>query len=201
MQSERPVTRAIGGVMRAAATRRGSPITVVVVVVLALLASGCAAHRVPSAAANRHPMASPSPTATPITAAEREWIAGIAHLQKKIDKPFTARAMTMTRAKMTQLERAAGGCSPKLRRMGIPSSRLESVYAMAKKACRSYKKAARCFARAANVSGIDGGTFAGSPQERIQRRSLACGFAAQGNASNRFGDATAAAQYIEAQNQ
>jgi len=135
-----------------------------------------------------------------MTAAEREWVAGIAHLQKKIDKPFTARAMTMTRAKMTQLERAAGGCNPKLRRMGAPSSRLQSAYATAKKACRTYQKAARCFAKAASVSGIDGGTFAGTPQERIQRRSLACGFAAQGNASNRFGDATAAAQYIEAQN-
>jgi len=101
---------------------------------------------------------------------------------------------------MTQLERAAGGCSRKLRRMGVPSSRLQSAYAMAKKACRTYHKAARCFARAASVSGIDGTTFAGTPQERIQRRSLSCGFAAQGNASNRFGGATAAAQYIEAQN-
>jgi len=198
MQSARPVTRAAGRAIRTAATRRGSSITAVVV--LALLASGCAAHKAPPAAANRHPTASPSPTATPMTAAEREWVAGIAHLQNKIDKPFTAQAMTMTRAKMTQLERAAGGCSPKLRRMGAPSSRLQSAYATAKKACRTYKRAARCFARAASVSGIDGGTFAGTPQERIQRRSLACGFAAQGNASNRFSDATAAAQYIEEQN-
>jgi hypothetical protein len=198
MQSAKLAIRAAGRAIRAAATRRGSSITVVVV--LALLASGCAGHKVPSAAVHRHPTASPSPTATPMTAAEREWVAGIAHLQKRIDKPFTAGAMTMTRAKITQLERAAGGCSRKLRRMGAPSSRLESAYAMAKKACRTYKKAARCFARAASVSGIDGGTFAGTPQERIQRRALACGFAAQGNASNRFGGATAAAQYIEAQN-
>jgi hypothetical protein len=135
-----------------------------------------------------------------MTAAERAWVAAIAHLQKKIDKPFTAQAMTMTRAKMTQLETAAGGCGRKLRHLGVPGPRLQSAYAMAKKACRTYAKAARCFARAASVSGIDGGTFAGTPQERIQRRSLACGFAAQGNASNRFGDATAAAQAIQAQN-
>ena len=198
MQSARPAIRAAGRAIRAAATRHGSSITVVVV--LALLASGCAGHQAPPAAVNRHATSSPSPTATPMTAAERAWVAGIAHLQKKIDKPFTARAMTMTRAKMTQLERAAGGCSPKLRRMGAPSSRLQSAYVMAKKACRTYQKAARCFARAASVSGIDGGTFAGTPQERIQRRSLSCGFAAQGNASNRFSDATAAARYIEAQN-
>jgi hypothetical protein len=198
MPSAKPATRAQGRAMRAVATRHGSHITVVVV--LALLASGCAGHKAPPAAANRHPTSSPSPTATPMTAAEREWVAGIVHLQRKIDKPFTARAMTMTRAKMTQLERAAGGCSRKLRRMGVPSSRLQSAYATAKKACRTYQKAARCFTRAASVSGIDGGTFAGTPQERIQRRSLACGFAAQGNASNRFSNAIAAAQYIEAQN-
>jgi len=135
-----------------------------------------------------------------MTAAERQWIAAITHLQHKIDKPFAARTMTMTRAKMTQLGTAAGGCSRKLRRLGVPGPRLQSAYAMAKKACRTYAKAARCFARAANVSGIDGSTFAGTPQDRIARRSLACGFAAQGNASNRFGDATAAARAIEAQN-
>jgi hypothetical protein len=198
MQSARPAIRDRGRALRAAATRHGSHITVVAV--LAMLASACASHQARPAAVNRHATSSPSPTATPMTAAERDWVAGIAHLQKKIDKPFTARAMTMTRAKMTQLGNATGGCSRKLRRMGVPSSRLESVYAMAKKACRVYEKAARCFARAASVSGIDGATFAGTPQERIQRRSLSCGFAAQGNASNRFSDATAAARYIEAQN-
>jgi hypothetical protein len=165
-----------------------------------VLAGGCAAHKAPSAAGSGHATSSPSPTATPMTAAEREWVAAIARLQKKIDRPFTARTMAMTRAKMTQLETAAGGCGRKLRRLGVPGLRLQPAYVMAKKACRTYAKAARCFARAASVSGIDGGTFAGTPQERIQRRSLACGFAAQGNASNRFGDATAAAQAIQAQN-
>jgi len=172
----------------------------VAVAVVALLACGCAGHTVPSAARSGHATSAPSPAATPMTAAEREWVAAIGHLQHKIDKPFVARTMTLTRAKMTQLATAAGGCSRKLRRLGVPSPRLESVYAMATKACRTYGKAARCFARAASVSGSDGGTVVGTPQERIQRRSLSCGFAAQGNASNRFGNATAAAQSIEAQN-
>ena len=167
---------------------------------LAVLACGCAGPKVPSAADGGHATSSPSPTATPMTAAEREWVAAIGHLHKKIDKPFTVQTMTLTRAKMTQLGTAAGGCSRQLRRLGVPGPRLQSVYAMATKACRTYAKAARCFARAARVSGIDGGTVAGTPQERIQRRSLSCGFAAQGNASNRFGAATAAAQSIEAQN-
>jgi len=172
----------------------------VAVAVVALLACGCAGRVVPSAVLGGHATSSPSPTATPMTAAEREWVAAIGHLQHKIGKPFAARTMTLTRAKMTQLETAAGGCSRELRRLGVPGPRLQSVYAMATKACRTYGKAARCFARAASVSGPDGGTVAGTPQERIQRRSLSCGFAAQGNASNRFGNATAAAQTIDAQN-
>jgi hypothetical protein len=99
-----------------------------------------------------------------MTAADRAWVAAVAQVQKKIDEPFTAQTMTLTRAKMTQLETAAGGCSRKMRRLGLPSSRLQSVYAMATKACQTYKKAARCFAKAASVSGIDGGTFAGTPR-------------------------------------
>src|SRR5690349_6643172 len=78
MQSARPAIRAAGRAIRAAATRHGPIITVVVV--LALLASGCAGHKTPPAAVNRHPTASPSPTATPMTATEREWVAGIAQL-------------------------------------------------------------------------------------------------------------------------
>lgn len=198
MQTIRPCIRAPGRATRGMGHRRASRIAVMVL--LALLAGGCASHQAPSAVGSGHATSSPSPTATPMTASERQWVAAIAHLQHKIDKPFTARTMAMTRAKMTQLETAAGGCSRKLHRLGVPSLRLQLAYAMAAKACRTYKKAARCFARAVSVSGIDGGTFAGTPQERIQRRSLACGLAAQGNASNRFGDATAAAQAIQAQN-
>jgi hypothetical protein len=38
-------------------------------------------------------------------------------------------------------------CTPKLHRLGVPSPRLQPAYAMAAKACRTYKKAARCFAK------------------------------------------------------
>src|SRR5262245_26593019 len=102
MQSVRPGIRACGRAVRAAASRRGCRITVVVV--LALLAGGCADHTALPAAGGGHATSSPSPTATPMTAAERDWVAAIAHLHNKIDKPFTAPTMTLTRAKMTQLE-------------------------------------------------------------------------------------------------
>ena len=92
---------------------------------------------------------------------------------------------------------AARGCSRGLRRVGVPSGRLQPVYALVKRACRTYDKAARRFARAASVSDASGATVAGTPQDRIQRRALSCGFAAQDNASNRLGDALSQAQLIE----
>jgi hypothetical protein len=117
---------------------------------------------------------------------------------EKIDKPFASHNLYMTREKMTQLRTAMRGCSRELRRIGVPSGRLQPVYALVKRACRTYDKAARCFARAVSVSDASGATFAGTPQDRIQRRSLSCGFAAQGNASNRLGDAESHAQLIVA---
>jgi hypothetical protein len=182
--------------MPAAASRRASGIAVAVL--LALLACGCAAHQAPSPAASGRATSSASPTATPVTAAELAWVAAVTHLQKKIDKPFASHNLYMTREKMTQLRTAMRGCSRELRRIGVPSGRLQPVYALVKRACRTYDKAARCFARAVSVSDASGATFAGTPQDRIQRRSLSCGFAAQGNASNRLGDAESQAQLIVA---
>jgi hypothetical protein len=183
--------------MPAMASRRASGITVTIV--LALLACGCATHQAPSPAASGHATSSPSPTATPMTAADIAWVATIRHLRTKIDKPFAPHNLYMTREKMTQFGTAARGCSRGLRRVGVPSGRLQPVYALVKRACRTYDKAARCFARAASVSDASGATVAGTPQDRIQRRSLSCGFAAQGNASNRLGDALSQAQLIESQ--
>jgi hypothetical protein len=134
-----------------------------------------------------------------MTAAELAWITAIKQLTGKVDKPFTAHNITLTREKMTQLANTAGRCRRELRHLGTPSTRLEPVYASVTKACQLYHKAARCFARAANVSGPDGSVVAGTPEARIQRRSLSCGFAAQGNASNRLGTAESQAQSIESQ--
>lgn len=184
-----------GPAMPTVARRRALRITVVAVV--ASLACGCAGHKAPSTAASGRVTSSASPTATPMTAAELAWVAAVTHLQKKIDKPFAPREMTLTRAKMTQLGTAARGCSRELGRIGFPGARLQPVYATVERACRTYDRAARCFARAARVSDAAGGVFAGTPQARTQRRSISCGFAAQGNASNRLGDAESQAQLID----
>jgi hypothetical protein len=134
-------------------------------VALVLLAGGCAGHKAPSTAASgRGTATSPAaPTATPMTAAELSWVTAITNLHKKLDKPFRASSMTMTRAKMTELGNTLRACRRELRRIGFPGNRLRPAYVMAEKACRTYSKGARCFAKAASASDAVGGTVVGTP--------------------------------------
>ena|SRR5690242_7492771 len=166
-----------------------------------LAAGGCAGHQAaPAPASARSTAAStPAPTATPLTAAELAWISAVTSLHHKVDKPFHASSMTMTRAKMTGLGNALRACHRELRRMSAPGTRLQPVYVMVTKACRTLDGGARCFAKAASVSDAAGGTVAGTPEARIQNRSLSCGFAAQGNGSNLLSGAEAQAATIKAQ--
>jgi hypothetical protein len=166
-----------------------------------LAAGGCAGHQAaPAPASARSTAAStPAPTATPLTAAELAWITAVTSLHHKVDKPFRASSMTMTRAKMTELGNALRTCHRELGRMGAPGTRLQPVYVMVTKACRALDRGARCFAKAASVSDAAGATVAGTPEARIQNRSLSCGFAAQGNGSNLLSGAEAQAATIKAQ--
>jgi hypothetical protein len=134
-----------------------------------------------------------------MTAAELAWVKAVTNLHKKIDKPFMVGSINMTRAKMSELGHALRACSRGLRKIGSPGDRLQPVYVLVQKACRTYDKGARCFARAASVSDAAGGTVAGTPQARTQRRSMSCGFAAQGNGSNLLGEAEVKAAAIKAQ--
>ena len=170
-------------------------------VVLVVLADGCAGHKAASSPASGPSTATstPAPTATPLTAAELAWITAVTNLHHKVDKPFRASSMTMTQAKMTQLSNALRTCHRKLGRMGAPGTRLQPVYVMVSKACRTLDKGARCFAKAASVSDAAGATVAGTPEARIQNRSLTCGFAAQGNGSNLLTEAESQAAVIKAQ--
>lgn len=169
-------------------------------VALALLAGGCAGHTTTPPKAGRSTATStPSATATPLTAAQLAWIKAITQLHKRIDKPFLAHNLTLTRAKMTGLGNTLRLCRDELHRLGAPGDPLQPVYVLVTKACRTYGKGARCFATAASVSDASGATVAGTPQARTQRRSLSCGFAAQGNGSNQLGEAEARATAIKAQ--
>jgi|SRR5262245_3681050 len=165
-------------------------------VALAVLASGCAGHTTTSPGPST---ATSTAAPTPMTAAELAWIKTVTNLHKKIDEPFMAGSINMTRAKMTGLGNKLRACSRELQTIGPPSDRLQPVYVVVQKACRTYDKGARCFAKAASVSDAAGATIAGTPQARTQRRSLSCAFAAQGNGSNLLGEAEAKAAAIQAQ--
>lgn len=168
----------------------------VIAVVIAVLATGCGSPKTPSPA----PSGSPSSSApAPMTAADLAWIQAITQMHKKIDKPFMAGSINMTRAKMNELGHSLRSCKRELSRIGSPSARLQPAYALVNKACHIYAKGARCFAREASVSDAAGGVITGSPEERIQRRADACGFAAQGNGSNLMTEAEAKAAEIRAQ--
>jgi hypothetical protein len=186
--------------MPATTRRRAFGLTVVL---LFLLVSGCASHEATSTPASGGSTATrtptPTPTATPMTAAELGWITAVTKLHTKIDKPFRASNITMTRAKMNELKNALHVCTRGLRRIGSPGNRLQTVYVTVQKACRTYDKGARCFATAAKVSDAAGATIAGTAEARTQERSLSCGFAAQGDGSNVLTDAEAKAEAIKAQ--
>jgi hypothetical protein len=170
-------------------------------VVLVFLAGGCAGQKATStpAPARSTAASTPAPTVTPLTAAELAWISAVTNLHQKIDKPFQASSITMTRAKMTELGNALRACHRELGRMGSPGARLQPVYATVSKACRTLDEGARCFAKAASVSDAAGGTVAGTVEARTQDRSLSCGLSAQGNGSNLLSDAEAQAAAIKAQ--
>ena len=167
-------------------------------VVLAVLASGCSGHPAASPAAGPGTTTSTAAPA-PLTATELAWVKAVTDLHKKIDKPFTAGTINMTRAKMSQLGSKLRACSRELAKIGPSGDRLQPVYVLVQQACRTYDKGARCFAKAASVSDAAGATIAGSPQARTQQRSLSCGFAAQGNGSNLLSQAEAQAAAIKTQ--
>jgi hypothetical protein len=189
--------------MPASITRSAAYLAVsVLLVLLVLLAGGCAGKTATKTAASSQPTTTtvaPTTTVPPMTAEESAWLEAIRKLHKKIDKPFSASSINMTRAKMVELGNALAACSRELRRIGSPSDRLQPVNTVVKKACRTYDKGAKCFATAAGVSDASGAVLAGSPEERTQKQAMDCGFAAQGNGGNLLDDADAKAAAIEAQ--
>ena len=168
----------------------------VIAVVIAVLATGCASAKIKSPTPGQGTTAS---TPAPMTAADLAWIQAITEMHKKIDKPFMASSMDMTRAKMNELRDSLRSCNRELSRIGSPSARLQPAYELVKQACRIYATGARCFARWASVSDASGAVMVGTPADRIARRAEACGFAAQGNGSNLLGEAEARAAAIRAQ--
>jgi hypothetical protein len=192
--------------MPASTSRSAARLAVsVLLVLLVLLVCGCAGKTATKTAASTASSqattttVAPTTTVQPMAAEESAWLEAIRKLHEKIDKPFSASSINMTRSKMVELGNALAACSRELRRMGSPSDRLQPVNTVVKKACRIYDKGAKCFATAARVSDASGAVLAGSPEERTQKQAMDCGFAAQGNGGNLLDDAVAKAAAIEAQ--
>jgi hypothetical protein len=175
---------------------------VAVTVLLVLLVTGCAGQTNESTAASQATTSTTvAPTTTtvpPMTAQELTWLKAVTTLHKKMDKVLQQSSVTLTRAKMTSYANTLRACSRELARIGSPTDRLEPVYGIVEKACRTYDKGAKCWATAASVSMADGGVLAGTPEERTQSRAIECGGAAVGNGSNLLGDAETKGEELKA---
>jgi hypothetical protein len=185
------------------ASRRRSAARLAATVLLVLLVGGCAGKTATSTAASTVSQSTTTSTVAPTTSivshlTEEAWLTAVTKLHKTIDKPFTSSSINMTRAKMVELENTLGACSRELARIGSPSHRLQPVYVLVKKACRTYDQGAKCFATAARVSDAGGAVIAGTPEERTQKQALDCGFAAQGDGGNLLGEAEAKGEAIQA---
>jgi hypothetical protein len=127
--------------------------------VIAVLVTGCGGAKPTSPAAAGSPSSS---APAPMTAADLAWIQAITQMHKKIDKPFMANSINMTRAKMNELADSLRFCKRELSGIGSPSARLQPAYGLVKQACHIYTKGARCVARAASVSDAAGAVIAGT---------------------------------------
>jgi hypothetical protein len=172
-------------------------------ILLVLLIGGCAGQPDESTTAAQATttattVAPTTTTVPPMTAEELAWLKAVTNLRKKMEKAFSGTTVYLTRAKMTSYAGTLRSCSRELARIGSPGDRLEPVYVIVKKACRTSDKGAKCFATAASVSMADGGVVAGTPAERTQRKALECGGAAQGNGLNLLVEAEAKGEEIKA---
>jgi hypothetical protein len=182
-----------------ASTRR-SAARLVAMVLLVVLIGGCAGQTDESTAAGQSTTSTtvaPTTTVPPMTAEELAWLKAVTRLHKKIDKVFTATGnVFLTRAKMTEYMNTLRSCSRELARIGSPGDRLQPVYVLVKKACRTFDKGAKCFATAISVSDTGGGVT--EANLRTFERSTDCAHEAQGNGSNLLADAEAKGEEIKA---
>jgi hypothetical protein len=114
---------------------------------------------------------------------ELAWLDAITNLHAKIDEPFLASDLNLTRAAMVSLGSALGECSGELARIGSSTQRLQPVYALVAEACARYDEGAKCFDTAARVSDRSGAVVMGTPEEKTQTSAIECGFAARETAA------------------
>jgi hypothetical protein len=152
-------------------------------VMAALLVGGCAGQAADSTAGTAPgTTASTLPTTTtapPLTTEEVAWLDALTKMketfEKKRDKVLRAGTGGVSRALEALLGKTVGACGRDLARVGPPpSDRLQPVYALAKKTCQQFGKAARCHATVVRLSLPSGGVVVGSPQERPWKQASRC---------------------------
>ena len=168
-------------------TSRRSLARLAVLILLLVLAAGCAGQTDEPTAAAPGTTTTVAPTTTtlpPLTAKELAYLKAIPTVARKIEKSIEA-ITNLTPSAMARLATTFRSCTRELVRGGAPSDRLQPVYVLVKKACKEYDKGAACFTTAASV----GIPFAGTPGERTQSKAIDCGFAAPGKAGIALADA------------
>jgi hypothetical protein len=122
-----------------------------------------------------------------MTGDELFWLEAVARLHRKVDREFNRAAEgddILTSAKLGALAKILQGCSGSLAQIGVPSKRLQPVYALARKGCGYYDSGARCFVAAAKI-----GVPARAAEDQQLTRYIQCGFAAVGPGSKSLADA------------
>jgi hypothetical protein len=182
--------------MPAITSRRA--VRLAVAVVVALLVGGCGRQAAESTA-TPEPVAStlpPTTTIPPLSVEEVAWLDALTKMkesfEKKRDKVLQAGSTGVSRALEALIGKTVGTCGRELARLGSPpSDRLQPVYALAKKACAQFGKAARCHATVARLSLPGGGVVVGSPQERPWKQASRCAEVAEDKGLDLLGQAQA----------
>lgn len=154
-----------------------SSVCLAVSILLVVLVGGCAGQtdEPTTAAQGATTNTSVAPTTTtgpPMTEKDLAWLDAIPGVTTKIEKRL-ATITNLTPTGMTKLADALRSCTRELVRGASLSDRMQPVYVLVTKACKSYDKGAACFAKAAKI----GIPFAGTPAEQEQKKALDCGFA------------------------
>jgi hypothetical protein len=162
-----------------------------VVAILALILTACGGQTTTSNPSTSTPASAAttagatSTASGPMTGDELVWLEGISTQHKTMDKVLQDAPSALTSAAMRSLAQQFAGCTAALDRLGSPTDRLRPVYELAKLGCAQYEKAATCFATAASLGVVVGG----SADDKKQREAIDCGFAAPGDGSKFFADA------------
>ena len=106
-------------------------------VLLALLASGCGGDSPsPTAAPAATTTAAPTTTTVPrLNAKELAWLKGVSAVRTKVENSFKAKggAVSLTRAIVLEYNGQLASWSRQLRRLGVPSDRLQPAYTLVRK--------------------------------------------------------------------